>query len=229
MMTIATLAASVAVGGVVIQGILGGGNAALTGATGTAKTFVFCNGTSTADQGTSFTNKLNIGEFHVNMMTATTSDTTGADMSGLQLGDQRNPVNAMTGEHTGCYDAIVTWDAKAIGDKITFFLSANNITSVSVLGESSAYTDNTHCSFTFTGYPNSMTFAEGDAVTNAGLVANLGTGTTYSFTTSVPSGTTKSLATTATMSNVKTVAFQITAKQVGNTAHFQKFTVNWSC
>ena len=68
-----------------------------------------------------------------------------------------------------------------------------------------------------------MTFTTGAAVTYDGLVGTLGTGTNYNYTKN------DTLVTVTGFSNVKTVAFKITAKQVGNTAHFQTFTVNWAC
>lgn len=218
MMTIATLVASVAVGGVVIQGILGGGNAALTGATATAKSFVFCDGTQITSKGTPFTMDPNKGEINGGMMTATTCTNT----TGLQLGTQRQSA-------PGYFDFFVVWDAPAVNDTVTFFVSAVNITSVSVVAGDTTYADGSHCSFTFTGYPNSMSFSEGATVSYTSITSTLGTGTTYTSTTSAISGTNFALVTTAAMSGVNTVAFKITAKQVGNTAHFQKFTVNWSC
>lgn len=212
MMMVATLAASLAVGGGVISETLSGEKAALVKATPTAKSFTFCDGST--DKAHSFTDAKNVGEIHNGMMTATTYAGSGV----LQLGDQRIKT-------PGKYDAIATWDAGAVDETATFFISAINITSVSVVAESSSYTDGTRCSFAFTGYPNSMTFTAGAGVDYAGIVGTLGTGANYNYTLSESN----TLVTASGFSNVKTLAFKITAKQVGNNAHFQAFTVNWAC
>lgn len=168
----------------------------------TSKSLTFCDGTENA---TVFTSAVNKGEIHGGMMTATTY---ASSMTGMQL---------------GLTNYLVVWDASAVDDEVTFFVSANNITGVSVVAEGTSYVDGTKNTLSFTGYPNSMNFAAGDSVTSTTLVNGLGSGTTY---TPTPDGTTVNV---TGLSNVKTVAFKIVAKTTYATAHFKTFTVNWAC
>jgi len=205
-------AASLALGVVFMGDFLKGGKVAL--ATNN-KSLTFCDGTTSA---VPFTLAANVGEVHGGMMTATTCTNT----TGLQLGNERKALN----DNTGTYDCIVVWDAQAIGDAVTCFVSAINITSVSVLAESTSYVDGTKNTLSFTGYPNSMSFTENSGVDYDSIVNTLGTGTPY---TPAVSGTTVSV---TGLSNVKTVAFKIVAIAYGAgsaTAHFKSFTVNWAC
>jgi hypothetical protein len=208
------LISALAVGGVAVASYIQGSNPSFVAGTPSAKSLVFSDGTDTAIP---LVLKKNVGEIRGGMMTAAVSTDSGT----IQLGAERK-------KGPGVFDCILVWDANAINSTVTFFVSAVNITSVAVLAETSSYTDNTHCTLAFIGYPNSLSFTEGAAVTEASLTGSLGTPTAYSSTVTPGSGNT-SLVTASGFSNVKTIAFKVTAKQIGNTAHFQPFTVNWAC
>ena len=213
-LSLLALTSVLAVAGVATASYLYGKDPRFVEGTPSAKSLVFSDGTATAIP--LVLNK-NVGEIHGGMMTAAVSTDGGV----MQLGQVRK-------ESTGYYDFILVWDAGTVGNSVTFFVSAMNITSVTVAGESSAYTDGTRCTLAFIGYPNSLSFTEGAAVTESGLTGSLGTPTAYSSTVTPGSGDT-SLVTASGFSNVKTIAFKVTANQIGNTAHFKSFTVNWAC